>query len=440
MRLFDVAMIKRLILILLVSNCSFVYAQTIKTDVLVIGGSPGGVAAAIQSARSKVKTILAVQSFNLGVNGERFTVSLNRNISSGIWREFRQHVNDPEDKIKPDTTLTTALTFEKTGAEALFQKITDTVKNLTVDLNTSFSGIKKDGDHWDVHLLREGKDLEIKARVVIDATETAVVAEKAGAKPVYAFNPRQVDYGSLAYRTAIAVGNDWPGAGPADNTIYSYWYFTVGSILAGGTDNLLVTEGILPYKKNIEYLPVQMELGQGAGVVAAYCAFFKTTTQNLKVRIIQGELLDFKGYLLPFVDITQKDRDWRAIQQVGATGLLKGRSDISGFVFMPDAPVRTEDIRPVLTEIYARAFLWLNKEKPGEKFTVGNTLSLISDYTLTDPLVLNSRVKNDWKTRYKFKLDFNEKRQITRREFAVLINRYLNPFARTVDLNGRLVN
>ena len=203
-------------------------------------------------------------------------------------------------------------------------------------------------------------------------------------------------------------------------------------------------KSVLPANKNIQYLPLQLTLGQGAGTVAAYCAFFKTTTNNLNVRIIQGELLDFKGYLLPFTDISPKDPDWRAIQQVCATGLIKGilhikRND-SEFLFKPDSLVSTAEIKPVLIEIYTRAFLWFNKEKPGERFTLGNLVSFISDYTLTDPQVLKFRIKRDWKSLYKFKTDFDLNRQITRREFAVLANKFLNPFARTVDLNGMPVN
>jgi len=440
MRLFDTRMIKKLILILLISYFPSVYAQTIKTDVLVIGGSASGVAAAIQCARSKVKTVLAAHSIRVNVIGDKPAVFKNQSVPSGIWSEFYKNALHLNKTAGIDTVFDAPITFEKSVTETLFQKMTDTVKNLTVDINTSFTTIKKDGDYWDVHFLRDGKDLEIKARVVIDATETATIAEKAGEKIGSPFNPRLVNYGALTYRTSVAVGNVWPGPQPAANSIYWYWSFPINALLANGTDNLLVTEGILPAEKDIEYLPVQMELGQGAGAVAAYCAFFKTTTKNLKVRVIQGELLDFKVYLLPFVDIAQKDRDWRAIQQVGATGLLKGENEKSGLVFMVDEPVITAEIKPVLTEIYTRAFLWFNKEKPGEKFTVGNTLSLISDYTLTDPLVLNARIKSDWKTRYKFALNFDMNRPISRREFAVLINRYLNPFARTVDLNGRLIN
>jgi len=185
-------------------------------------------------------------------------------------------------------------------------------------------------------------------------------------------------------------------------------------------------------------------LGQGVGAMAAYCAFFKTTTKNLKVRIIQGELLDFKAYLLPFADIPQKDRDWRAIQQVCETGLLRGVQRVTGnneqFLFMPDSLVSTAEVQPVLTEIYTRAFLWFGKEKPGEKFTLGNLLSFISDYTLTDPIVLKARIQKEWKALYKFEPYFDLNRAVTRREFAVLANKFLNPFARTVDLNGAMVN
>jgi hypothetical protein len=253
--------------------------------------------------------------------------------------------------------------------------------------------------------------------------------------------------GPKSYRTSIATGTGFPWAEHNEiagvNDVYPpfpNYSIPMKAVIATGADNLLVTEALFPSSKYLLCLPQKLAVGQGAGAVAAYCAFFKTSTKNLKVRIIQGEILDFKGCLLPFADIADTDRDWRAIQQVGATGLLKGEVAGSGFAFLPDAPVLTAGIQPELKEIYARAFLWFNKEKPGEKFTVGNTLSLISDYTLTDREVLNVRIKNCWKTLYKFKLDFDLNRPVTRREFAVLINQYLNPFARTVDLNGRLVN
>jgi hypothetical protein len=235
---------------------------------------------------------------------------------------------------------------------------------------------------------------------------------------------------SKIYRTSIASLNNLA-------------YVPLRAVLLKGADNVFITGKILPGTKDIQLLPAQFEIGQGAGAAAAYCAFFKTTTKNLKVRVIQGEVLDFKGSLLPFSDIRQQDHDWRAIQQIAATGMLKGsvaEDKNPQWLFKPDEAVLTAGVKPVLTEIYTRAFLWFNREKPGEKFTVGNMLSLISDYTLTEPEVLKANIQKAWKNQFKFTSDFNPAIAITRREFAVLANKYLNPFARTVDLDGRLIN
>src|ERR1700733_14685193 len=117
-------MIKILIIVLLTTYCSFVFAQTIKTDVLVIGGSASGVSAAVQCARSKVKTILAIQdslpSFGSPVSG-MCVVNANRNVPSGIWGEFRKRVQDFYKK-RPgyDTAYNAVLRFEpNTGASIL---------------------------------------------------------------------------------------------------------------------------------------------------------------------------------------------------------------------------------------------------------------------------------------------------------------------------------
>jgi hypothetical protein len=439
-------MIKRLFIILLASNFSLTYAQTIKTDVLVIGSGASGIAAAVQCARSKVKTVLVeAQSIPGGSlpTGESFIVNTNRNIPSGIWGEFRMRIHELY-KGRPgyDSAYNAPLKFDRSAAQLIFKKITDTVKNLTVYLNGSFTAVKKDGDRWDVKVTQNGKTIIFKVRVVVDATETGEIAAKAGSKLNAGFNKENT--GPNRYRTAIAVGDNFPAQINLPNTYppSPAWYIPISSIVLKDTENILLTEKVLLGEKSIEYLPAQLELGQGVGTIAAYCAFFKTTTKNLKVHIIQGELLDFKGYLMPFTDISPRDRNWRAVQQVCAMGLLKGiqQGNTRLFVFNPDASVTTGEIKPVLNEIYTRAFLWFGKEKPGETFTVGNLLSLISDYTLTEPQALRITMQKAWKTQYKFRLDFNLSRPVTRMEFAVLTNKFLNPFGRMVDLEGRLVN
>ena len=444
-------MIKRLFILLFLFHSSFLFSQTIKTDVLVVGSGASGIAAAIQCGRSKVKTVLADDGFKIGggtVEGQMFVVDAGNNIPSGIWGEFRKHVQDLYNKTAGyDTTQMAALKFEPGAGTTILKKITDTVKNLTVYQSAIFSNIKKDGDRWEVSLTQNGKTITVKARVVIDATEAGTVAIKAGAKFYDAFDNRVDNSNTKLYRTSITTGEALPGQlyndakAPKNNyPQYPAFCIPVNAVLVKDAENILVIEKALPDNKNIQYLPLQLQLGQGVGTVAAFCAFFKTTTKHLNVRVIQGELLDFKGYLLPFADISQNDAAWRPVQQVCATGMLRGSQQNSRFVFMPDSAVTTAEVKPVLTEIYTRAFLWFNKEKPGEKFTVGNTISFISDYTLTEPLLLTRSMQKAWKTQYKFKSDFDINRPISRIEFAVLANRFLNPFARTVDLSGRLVN
>jgi len=264
------------------------------------------------------------------------------------------------------------------------------------------------------------------------------------------------DRESKLYRTSIATGDARSGyfdLGYAGTYIAYYQNFPpysipLGAIVPKDVDNLLLTEKALSvtHLVNISTMnpAIQMTLGQGVGATAAYLAFFKTTTKHLTVRIIQGEILDYKGYLLPFTDIPQKDPHWRAIQQVCETGMLRGIQKTNGnsveIHFEPNDLVSTDEIKPTLLEVYTRAFLWFNKEKPGEKFTLGNLLSLISDYTLTDPKTLELTIGKLWKPQFKLPGDLDLKRPATRLEFVVLANKYLNPFAKTVDLSGRIVN
>lgn len=262
---------------------------------------------------------------------------------------------------------------------------------------------------------------------------------------------------SKLYRTSIAVGNATPehndGTDAVAPTPIGYINFPaytipLGVIVTKDVDNLLVTEkaiAVTHLVNNSTNNPaVQMTLGQGVGATAAFCAFFKTTTKHLSVRTIQGEILDYKGYLLPFTDIPQKDPHWRAIQQIGATGLLKGIQVKKGnsieIHFEPNDIVRTDEVKPVLDEMYTRAFIWFSQEKTGEKLTLGNLLYFMSDYTLTDKNTLEETIKKLWKPIFKLPGELDVNRPVTRLEFAVLANKYLNPFAKTVDLSGKVVN
>jgi hypothetical protein len=608
-------MLKKLLTGLMCLSLSYTYADTIKTDVLVIGGSASGTAAALQCARSKVKTILVEPGAWLGgeiTSGGMCVLEGNRNLPSGIWGEFRKHIRDFYKKTPGfDTTVNAVLRFEPYTGAAVLRKMTDTVKNLTLKMNTPWTAVKKSSTGWEVTITEHGKTNTIKAQVLIDATGTGDVAAKAGAQFNTGFDSRKdtgeqlapedaipviqditwcavlKDYGtgtdhtiikpagydpaqydclkakdllkmvlggrlpnnkfmikwsecansykttsellspesreqyykeirlhvsgliyylqtagnlknfaptdefgtadglppipymreyrrakgqirmvlddvlspynrsSKLYRTSIAVGDASPGQHYVDKRgpqtpypPFPAYSIPLGAVIIKDLPNLLVTEKALSTTHLVNastfYPSVQMVLGQGAGTVAAYCAFYKTNTQRLNVRAIQGELLDFKGYLLPFSDVPLADPNFRAIQQVSATGMLHGIPQVNGktaaILFKPDTTVSTAEVEPVIKEIYTRAFLWFNKVKPSEQFTVGNLMSFISEITLSEPKPLQAKIEKDWQATYKFKQPFDVNHPLTRREFAVLTNKYLNPFARTVDLSGKLIN
>ncbi|GAA4329468.1 FAD-dependent oxidoreductase [Mucilaginibacter gynuensis] len=604
-------MIKKLLLLCFLLQCTISYAETIKTDVLVIGGGAAGVAAAIQSSRSNLKTMLVEQGPWLGgsmTSGGFCILDANRNVKTGIWAEFRKHVVNFYKKTPGyDTTQNAVLRFEPYTGAAILKKITDTVKRLTVKLNTPFTSVKKDGTGWEVEITVDNKPVTIKARVLIDGTETADVATMAGAvfstgtdsraatgeslapetatdqiqnisflailkdngraadrtiKKPEGYNPetysclKGIDIKKLLndskilndkyllnccanqypvtadalkpenraatfakarlhtlgmvyylqtvlgyknmsleeyltadhlpympiireykkakgiiqltlsdiytpydrptklYRTAIAVADALQTqAYGANGAIVNYpplpaYTIPLGAIVAANQSNLLLTEKALSVTHLVNASTadpaVQMTLGQGVGATAAYLAFFKTDTKNLNVRIIQGEVLDHKGYIFPLADVAFDDPYFRSIQQICVTGLLKGIQKVNGnsaqIYFGPDAPVNTEDIKPILTETYTRTFLWFNKNKTAEKFTLGNLLSFICEITLNDPETFQATLQKTWKTKYKFKTDFDVNRPVTRYEFAALTNKFLNPFARKVDITGRVIN
>jgi hypothetical protein len=431
-------MIKKILLTLLFSGSLLAHAETIKTDVLVIGSGASAVTAAMQSARSKLKTILLVKGNWLESmqTQNRLVIDAGHNLPSGIWGEFRGRVRDVYRKEPGyDTTYTSPLKFEQVTGAVILKKVADTVKNLTIKLNTPFTTIKKDGTGWEVSITVNGKTDFIKAKVVIDATEKGDVVTKAGAK-----FPPELNYGDKLYRTSIAVGDYSINQAKAAYPASPAFYIPINAVVINDADNLLITDKAILNTTGVPNLPVEMVVGQGVGTIAAYCAFFKTTTKNLRPRIIQGELLDFKGYLLPFDDVNPTDHNWRAIQQIGATGLLKGIQKDNRFLFMPDMLVNTAEVKPVLTEIYSRAFLWFNKVKPGEQFTLGNLLSFISEITLTEPKLFQITMQKEWKSKYGFTSDLDIARPVTRREFAVLANKFLNPFARAVDMSGNMIN
>src|ERR1700748_2553966 len=144
---------KFLALLLICSTCA--RAETIKTDVLVIGGSVSGATAAIQCARSKVKTLLITQPGqwleHALPSSASYTITTNKNLPTGIWGEFcDKTINFYNSTTGYQSQPNVTLKFDGAAGADILLRIADTVKNLTIKSGAPFTSIKKDGTGWEV--------------------------------------------------------------------------------------------------------------------------------------------------------------------------------------------------------------------------------------------------------------------------------------------------
>lgn len=381
----------------------------VKTGVLVVGYTPAGISAAIQSAHSGVKTVLADP-------GEFESLSLtddDKKIFSGTYELFTKRVEGAQ---KYPVTPTQVFSPSFTGL--IFKAWADTVKNLSLMKKASVKSIKKEGKNW---LLVLSNKKEVKADVVIDATNDGYVATLAGVKfstPARDASAGDAVYSSNIYRTGVAILNR-VGFQPATLPLKD---------LISATENFIVPGNRI--------YPPTLAIGQAAGATGAYCSFFKTSTQKLNVRLIQSELIGYKSRLIHFDDVTDRDSNIVQIESVALTGILKGKMIGGKFCFLPDSSVSSEEIKLPVKELYSRSQIWfLDNHSSG--LTLKEVLSLMK-FTASRGDELNREVEKGWRSSLKLPGKFDLNRPVTRRELAVLFAVYLKPFNVMIDMEGNL--
>ena len=161
-------------------------AQTRSTSVLVVGGSTGGTAAAIQSARMGVPTILVESTTWLGGMLSAAGVTAtdgNHLLPSGIWEEFRQALYQHYGSKQLNTGWVSNTLFEPYVADSIFKAWVAKEKNLTVLYGWYFdSAYVQKGKIKAVRFVNpERKALKIQAKIVVDGTDLGDVYANAGA-------------------------------------------------------------------------------------------------------------------------------------------------------------------------------------------------------------------------------------------------------------------
>ncbi len=179
--------------------------NTEKYDVIVVGGDPEGISAAVTAARNGMNTLLIEDDEALGglmtLGGLNFidmcTGDDGTLLTQGTFLEFHDAVG--------------GTAFDIPTAKNMFLQMVENEENLTLKLNTQFvEPVMKNNTITGVVVEQDGKEITCKADSVIDATVDADVAAAAGAPYTYLGQ----DYGHTENVTGVTLvyevsGVDW---------------------------------------------------------------------------------------------------------------------------------------------------------------------------------------------------------------------------------------
>lgn len=161
-------------------------AQPSSTSILVVGGSTGGTAAAIQSARMGVPTVLVESTTWLGGMLSAAGVTAtdgNHLLPSGIWEEFRQALYQHYGRKQLNSGWVSNTLFEPYVADSIFKAWAAKEKNLTVLYGWFFdSAYVQNGKIKSIRFINAQKKYwTIQAKLVVDGTDLGDVYANSGA-------------------------------------------------------------------------------------------------------------------------------------------------------------------------------------------------------------------------------------------------------------------
>ena len=248
------------------------------------------------------------------------------------------------------------------------------------------------------------------------------------------------------YRTGIAVG-DYPidhhhkknPSAPQHLDFFSVPSFNIpiSCLIPENQDNIIIAEKSISVSNVVNgttrLQPCVMQIGQAAGLLAAQSVKDNFAPKNVSIRKLQNILLEANGYIMPYVDVKPSSPYFKAVQRIGATGLLKGVGVPNGWAnttyFYPDKLVSFSD--------------FVNTWKM--KFDYPKNI-IEHDMTLEDAAnfaaIISGKNMNDLVPGFKAQwtalnlTDFDLKRSVKRIELAAILNEYdlFNQF--NVDIFG----
>lgn len=241
-------------------------------------------------------------------------------------------------------------------------------------------------------------------------------------------------YAKPYYRTGIAVG-DYPvdhhhfrhprWRELPDLEFYPVPSFNVpmGTIIPKNIDDLIVAEKSISVSNlmngSTRLQPVVMQLGQASGALAALAVLEGKSVKKIGVRQLQEELLEAGCYIMPYLDLKPEDRHFKAVQRIGATGILRGEGRNVGWSnetwFRCGDPLRGEDI---FLDSLLPGF-----KMPSGEISIGRMMQMIRGLGGAIP----SGNEEQWWDKLGL-LGYDPDRTVLRMEAAVVVDAAFDPF------------
>lgn len=247
-------------------------------------------------------------------------------------------------------------------------------------------------------------------------------------------------YAFTGYRTGIAVG-DYPVdhhhfACPEWRKYSHLWFAKIPSFsLPLGTLVPLEVEDLIVAEKSVSVSnlvngatrlqPVVCEIGQAAGTLAALAVKGGHDVRDVKVRDVQRALLESGAYLQPYLDLKTDDPDFKMLQRIGCTGIL--RADGKTVNWSNQSWMRVEDTL-VWNDLFLDEYYGLPRNPSVKEVTKAEFIGLLSGIS----------GKSADEVAKETGLGLTDE-GLTRLQAAHAIDTLLSPFERDVDFKGKPV-
>jgi hypothetical protein len=252
------------------------------------------------------------------------------------------------------------------------------------------------------------------------------------------------------YRTGIAIGDypidhhhlkntDAPQIDFINIKVPSY-NIPLGALIPKNADGIIVAEKSISVTNIVagasRLQPVVLTLGQAAGALAAVAIKNNQQPAQVSTRQVQLALLESKAYIMPFIDVKPTDKDFIALQKIGATGILQGTGIAYKWAnqtwFYPEQPINEYDLIAGFKSFYP---VMADLTPSGKLVNASFAAKVLSSVSKKDiGLAEMSEIINKHITQQ----ELNGETVLSRRMLAVLIDHFLNPFAMEIDFNGSL--